>query len=116
MLDTVEDKKFLYWLRQRLANKYGEKNNDILTRIDDIIYNSTIVKNTIPKKVLQTICEKYFDIFYDPEDIRLLDDILENNFKNNKEKQAMNFVISMLSEIFKSTTTRNNTKDNVNIN
>ena len=110
MLDSKTRKEFLYWLSKRLVNKYQE-DKEIVDKLNEIVYYTTIVPNCIPNETIDTISSKYFSTFIE-KDLFLLGDIYGGEYYSEKQEEIRRFVVSMVAEVFKTSKLGIETKQN----
>jgi hypothetical protein len=99
-LDDSKGKEFLYWLRKRIENVYKDNDSEILSKLDKIIYDTTIVPNTIPPSTIDFICAKYFNNFH--QDHNFVVDLFGEVKENHINEQIRSFIINMIANIFRS--------------
>lgn len=99
MLDSKDRKEFLYWLSKRLTNKYQE-DSEVIKRLNEIIYYTTIVPNCVDNDTIDRISAKYFNTFIE-RDASVLNDIFGGDYYSDKQEEIRTFVISMIAEVFR---------------
>lgn len=99
-LENSKHKDFLFWLRKRLQYYYQEKNENILSSLDKIIYNTKIVPDIIPPSTIDSICSRYWKDFQE-KDEDILKDIFGEEFNSTQKDKIRFFVIGMIADIFK---------------
>lgn len=91
------DKQYLIWLKQRLKFKYKEDDN-ILSKLEDIIRNKKIVNSKIDISVIDKVCNKFWPNF----DGTNTSDIIGISEYTEKEKDDIRkYVMLILNELNK---------------
>lgn len=98
-LDSKSHKDFLLWLRKRLENKYKEKDQSVLKRLNEIIYAHRLIPGSLPPDTIDAICVKYFERFVPKKDQDVLREAFGQELVDQQNNNIRQFVISMFEEL-----------------
>lgn len=89
--------KFLKWLKNRLVNKYGEKDSEILFLFDCLINNHFfLIDHRIEDIDLNDICRKYYrDFDYD----RDVDSVIRLGYTSDERDEIRSFITDLSKDI-----------------
>lgn len=93
--------EYLRWIRNRIANTYKEKDPEILSKLDKIIYNYKLVPVTLPESTINKVCSRYWDTFCLDNNQWILEDIFGEQTVDDQKDNIRSFVMGMLSDIMK---------------
>ncbi len=99
LIDDCGAHEYLIWIRNRIANHYKETDSEIISKLDNLIYNYRLIPTTLDSAVINKICARYWSNFCDNEHHDLLDYIFERDNHDSQKESIKSFVIGMLSDL-----------------